>query len=173
MTFPRVKLTKHGKEEPSGFHCPDATYTSLDLSIYHSGTLLNQENHKKDRKKESERERINGSWESGSPLKALAHSRARAALEKPKPAGSSNTPQTTGVTGGGSLGGRSPGSRFPCLFPLPEPDPHPRFLQDHGWARAQLPCPAQAGPRCDLWLDGDHLRVVSSSTAASLEEPSP
>jgi len=63
VTFPRVKLTKHGKEEPSGFHCPDATYTSLDLSIYHSGTLLNQENHKKDRKKESERERINGSWE--------------------------------------------------------------------------------------------------------------
>ena len=46
MTFPRVKLTKHGKEEPSGFRWPDATYTSLDLSIYHPGTLLNQENHK-------------------------------------------------------------------------------------------------------------------------------
>lgn len=81
MTFPRVRLTRHGKEEPSGFRCPDATYTSLDLSIYHSGTLLNQENHKKDRKKESERERINGSWGSGSPLKA--HSRARLLWRNP------------------------------------------------------------------------------------------
>lgn len=125
MTFPRAKLTKHGKEEPWGSRWPNATYASLDLPICHPGTLLHQENHKKDRIKESKRERINGSWDPGSLLRESAHSRAWAALEKPEPVGSSDTPQTTGVTAGGALGGRSPGSHFPCLFPVPEPDPSP------------------------------------------------
>lgn len=70
---------------------------------------------------------------------------------------------------------RRPGweeSWFPLSLSVPRSGarPQPRFLQDHGWAGAQLPCPAQAGPHCDLRLDGDHPCVTSSSTAGSLEE---
>ena len=45
----------------------------------------------------------------------------------------------------GPLRRSSPGSQLPRLLPAPEPDPHPRFLQDHGWAGARLPRPPRLG----------------------------